>query len=83
MTETKQKTEPQPSTRFRKPVTGGSLRHPANGKQHPPLEDRLARYVRQQEAAGEFEHCAAPTDCVAELKARQKSSRHALRTAAA
>ncbi|MCX6908214.1 MAG: hypothetical protein NTY01_09250 [Verrucomicrobia bacterium] len=54
-----------------------------NGKHPAPLEERLARYVRQQEAAGEFKHYANPADFVAELKARRKSSRHALRTVAA
>jgi len=52
-------------------------------RNHSGLEERLSRHVRQQEAAGEFKHFADPADFVAELKARQKSSRHALRTAPA
>lgn len=40
-----------------------------NGRHPAPLEDRLARYVRQQETTGEFKHYANPADCVAELKA--------------
>jgi hypothetical protein len=54
-----------------------------NGKSQEPLEHRLNAYVRQQEAAGQFKHFTDPADAVAELKARRKSSRHALRTVAA
>ena len=44
---------------------------------------KLDRHVRSEEAKGAYKHYADPAEFVDELKTRSKSTRHALRTAAA
>lgn len=58
------------------------VKHSRNGARES-LATKLDRHVRNEEAKGADKHYSKPADFLDELKARSKTARHALRTAAA